>query len=130
MLLTLDVSDKIKKENDENLKGLEKLKQELSVIPAVTHVDYSSRIQTVNKKDNPKYHGVINEFKKLTGTAVIVNTSFNVRGEPIVCSPEDAFKCFMYSDIDILILENFVLLKEEQNKLDGFEEYQKTLISD
>jgi carbamoyltransferase len=99
----------------ENAKGiLERLKVKRSDIPAVTHLDYSARMQTVNEKDKPDYHQVIKEFEKLTGCAVIVNTSFNVRGEPIVCSPEDAFRCFMRTEMDVLSMEDFILFKEEQ----------------
>ncbi|MFC1580598.1 carbamoyltransferase [Thermodesulfobacteriota bacterium] len=93
---------------------MERLKQKRSDIPAVTHLDYSARIQTVNREDKPDYHEVIAEFEKLTGCAVIVNTSFNVRGEPIVCSHEDAYRCFMRTEMDVLVLEDFILLKEEQ----------------
>ncbi|MBN1298644.1 MAG: carbamoyltransferase [Actinobacteria bacterium] len=85
-----------------------------SDIPAVTHVDYSARIQTVSDKDNAPYHGLLKYFEDMTGCAVIVNTSFNVRGEPIVCSPKEAYNCFMRTDMDILVLENFLLYKEEQ----------------
>lgn len=93
---------------------LEIVKQKRSDIPAVTHVDYSARIQTVSKETNPYYYGVIEEFRKLTGCGVIVNTSFNVRGEPIVCTPKDAYECFMRTDMDVLVLENCVLWKSEQ----------------
>ena len=102
-------------EKDE-LFGIDKLNKVRSLIPAVTHVDYSARVQTVNKKTNPDYHMLINEFFNRTGCPIIVNTSFNVRGEPIVHSPEDAFKCFMGTDLDILVIENFILKKEDQNK--------------
>ena len=87
-----------------------------SNVPAVTHVDYSSRIQTVHKETNPKLYSLIEKFKELTNVPIIVNTSFNVRGEPIVCTPEDAFKCFMGTDIDILVIEDFFLDKKNQNK--------------
>lgn len=87
---------------------------ERSDIPAVTHVDFSARVQTVQKEDNPAFYQLISEFEKLTGCGVVVNTSFNVRGEPIVCTPEDAYLCFMRTDMDILALENFVLFKSEQ----------------
>ncbi len=107
----LDMSDE-----DKMLFGIDKLNIKRSEIPAVTHVDYSARVQTVHKETNPKYHKLINEFKKKTGCPVIVNTSFNVRGEPIVNTPEDAFKCFMGTEIDILIIGNFFLIKENQNK--------------
>ncbi|MBD5448779.1 MAG: carbamoyltransferase [Lachnospiraceae bacterium] len=88
-----------------------------SDIPAVTHVDYSARVQTVNEKDNPRYYGIIKAFQKLTGCGVIINTSFNVRGEPIVCTPEDAYLCFMRTEMDVLVLENCILYKEEQPEL-------------
>jgi len=103
-------------EKEKMLFGIDKLNIKRSVIPAVTHVDYSARIQTVHKETNPKYHKLINNFKKKTGCSVIVNTSFNVRGEPIVNTPEDAFKCFMGTEIDILVIGNFFLIKENQNK--------------
>ena len=93
---------------------LERLKVKRSDIPAITHLDYSARLQTVNKAHKPDYHEVISEFEKLTGCAVIVNTSFNVRGEPIICSPEDAYRCFMRTEMDVLVMENCILLKEEQ----------------
>jgi len=79
-------------------------------------VDYSARIQTVHKETNPKYYKLLEEFKKITGCPILVNTSFNVRGEPIVCSIEDAFNCFMGTNLDILVIENFILFKEDQNK--------------
>lgn len=93
---------------------LQIVKKKRSDIPAVTHVDYSARIQTVTKESNPYYYNVINEFKKITGCSVIVNTSFNVRGEPIVCTPQDAYGCFMRTEMDVLVLENCILYKEEQ----------------
>jgi carbamoyltransferase len=83
---------------------LDRLKNKRSDIPAVTHLDYSARIQTVNRDVKPDYHAVISEFEKLTGCAVIVNTSFNVRGEPIICSPEDAYRCFMRTEMDVLVI--------------------------
>ena len=86
-----------------------------STIPAVTHVDYSARIQTVHADTNPRYHALISRFNELTGCPVIVNTSFNVRGEPIVCTPEDAFHCFMGTELDILAVGNCVLRKDEQD---------------
>jgi carbamoyltransferase len=81
----------------------------------VTHVDYSARIQTVHKETNPKYHALITKFKEKSGCSVVVNTSFNVRGEPIVCTPEDAFKCFMGTELDLLIVGNCLLRKEQQD---------------
>ncbi len=102
-------------EEQSKLFGIEKLNVVRSSIPAVTHVDYSARIQTVHADTNPKYHALISEFKAITGCPVIVNTSFNVRGEPIVCTPEDAFRCFMGSEIDSLIVGNYWMIKEEQD---------------
>ena len=98
----------------ESLKGLDKLKVKRSVVPAVTHVDYSARIQTVDAERHPRLHGLMRRFKDKTGCPVIINTSFNVRGEPIVCSPEDAYRCFMGTNMDILVLEDLLLYKTEQ----------------
>jgi len=118
MLLVADVkkNKQIKMtKTDENLFGIEKLNIKRSSIPAITHVDYSARIQTVHEETNPKYYQLIKEFKKITNCPVIVNTSFNVRGEPIVCSVEDAFNCFMGTNLDILVIEDFILFKEDQD---------------
>ena len=100
---------------EQALFGIDKLNVPRSDIPAVTHVDYSARIQTVHRETNAAYHDLIARFRDKTGCAVIVNTSFNVRGEPIVCTPEDAFRCFMGSEIEVLVVGNCILLKEEQN---------------
>jgi carbamoyltransferase len=102
-------------ETERGLFGIEKLNVPRSEIPAVTHVDYSARIQTVHSDTNPRYHSLISRFKALTGCPVLVNTSFNVRGEPIVCTPEDAFRCFMGTEIEVLSIGNCFLRKEEQN---------------
>ena len=99
-----------------NLFGIDKLNIKRSTIPAVTHVDYSARIQTVHEETNPKYYKLLKEFKKITGCPILVNTSFNVRGEPIVCSIEDAFNCFMGTNLDILVIEDFILFKNDQDK--------------
>ena len=118
MLLVSDVADDKKRRmsaDEEKLFGIEKLNVARSDIPAVTHVDYSARVQTVHADTNPKYHALISRFKDKTGCPVIVNTSFNVRGEPIVCTPEDAFRCFMGSDIETLVVGNCYLRKEEQD---------------
>ncbi len=101
-------------EDQEKLFGIEKLNIPRSDIPAVTHVDYSARIQTVHKETNPRYHKLISKFEEKTGCATIVNTSFNVRGEPIVCTPEDSYRCFMRTEMDILVVDNFILQKNEQ----------------
>ena len=101
---------------DENaLFGIDKLNVPRSELPAITHVDYSARIQTVHAETNPRYHALITAFKRRTGCPVVVNTSFNVRGEPIVCTPEDAFRCFMGSDIEVLVVGNCFLNKEDQD---------------
>ncbi len=96
-----------------------------SDIPAVTHVDYSARIQTVHREDNPVYYAVIEEFEKLTGVPVVVNTSFNVRGEPIVCTPQDAYRCFMRTEMDMLVLEDCILIKENQPKAERDEGWKQ-----
>ena len=103
-------------EEDEKLFGIEKLNVKRSSVPAITHVDYSARIQTVHKNTNPKYYKLISKFKEITGCPILVNTSFNVRGEPIVNTPEDAFNCFMGTDLDKLIIGNCYLDKKKQNK--------------
>ncbi len=115
MLLVADVKNKHRKSADNTRTGLEKLKVARSTIPAVTHVDYSARLQTVSHEDNPNYYDMIKEVKNITGCPVVINTSFNVRGEPIVCTPEDAFNCFMRTNMDYLVLNNFLLNKKEQN---------------
>jgi carbamoyltransferase len=96
------------------LKGLDKLKLKRSVVPAITHVDYSARIQTVDRQRHPELHHLMSRFNEKNGCPVIINTSFNIRGEPIVCRPEDAYKCFMATNMDILVMENQLLYKQEQ----------------
>jgi carbamoyltransferase len=121
MLLVAPVKEEIRErmtDEQENLFGLSKLHIVRSSIPAVTHVDYSARLQTVNKRDNPLYHGMIDRFREKYGCPVIINTSFNVRGEPIVCSPGDAYKCFMRTNMDYLIMGNYLLEKRDQKPLD------------
>ena len=118
MLLVADVLPQRRRQMTKEqsaLFGIEKLNVPRSEIPAVTHVDYSARIQTVHRDTNPRYHALISEFKGMTGCPVIVNTSFNVRGEPIVGSPEDAFRCFMGTEIERLAIGNCWLLKEDQD---------------
>ncbi len=119
MLLVANVNKNIQiKENEtnKNLFGIERLNSKRSSIPAVTHIDYSARIQTVHKETNPKYYSLLENFKKLTKCPILVNTSFNIRGEPIVCTVADAFKCFMGTELDILVCENFILQKIDQDK--------------
>ena len=118
MLLVSNIKKNIQipmSENDKKLFGIEKLNIKRSSIPAVTHVDYSARIQTVHKETNPKYHKLLSKFKEITDCPILVNTSFNVRGEPIVCSIEDAFRCFMGTNLDILVCEDFLLEKNKQS---------------
>jgi carbamoyltransferase len=109
---------------EKSLFGIDKLNIKRSSIPSVTHVDYSARIQTVHKETNPKYYALISKFKEKTGCSVLVNTSFNVRGEPIVCSPQDAFKCFMGTELDLLVIGNCILSKDYQDKhlVDNYKE--------
>ena len=102
---------------EKKLFGIDKLNIKRSQIPAVTHVDYSARVQTVSKKFNKKFYNLINSFYKKTNCPILVNTSFNVRGEPIVCTPKDAFNCFMGTNLDILVLENYILFKNKQKVL-------------
>ena len=118
MLIVADINEKIKIEmsdEEKNLFGIEKLNIKRSIIPAVTHVDYTARVQTVDSFTNPRFYNLIKKFNDLTGCSVLVNTSFNVRGEPIVASPSDAFRCFMGTDLDILVIENFILNKKNQD---------------
>jgi carbamoyltransferase len=101
---------------EEELFGIDKLNVVRSEIPAITHVDYSARIQTVHRETNPRYHALLSTFKRRTGCSVLVNTSFNVRGEPIVCTPEDAFSCFMGTEMETLTIGNCMLQKAQQDK--------------
>ena len=103
-------------QEQDQLFGIDKLNVPRSSLPAVTHVDYSARVQTVHAETNPRFHGLLSAFHARTGCPTLVNTSFNVRGEPIVCTPEDAYRCFMRTEMDVLVLENQILLKEEQPK--------------
>jgi carbamoyltransferase len=130
MLLVADVAKNKRlqmSEEENNLFGIEKLNVPKSSIPAVTHVDYSARIQTVHKETNPRYHQLISEFDSLTGCPVLVNTSFNVRGEPIVCSAKDAFRCLMGTELDALVIGNILVEKHKQDpalKIDYSTEYE------
>ena len=118
MMLVASIVDSIKVEGtayNQDLFGIEKLNQIRSNIPAVTHVDYSARVQTVSKTTNPKFHDLISNILKKSETPVLVNTSFNVRGEPIVTSAEDSYKCFMRTEMDVLVIENYIFLKDQLN---------------
>ncbi|MCA9734487.1 carbamoyltransferase [candidate division KSB1 bacterium] len=128
MLLVADVNKKRQRQmSPEEMQkfGLDKLKIVRSDIPAVTHVDYSARVQTVHKDTNPLYHDLLTEFENTQGCATVINTSFNVRGEPIVCTPEDAYRCFMRTNMDYLILENYLLDKRQQAPLENDTDWQK-----
>ena len=119
MLLVAKVKEDIRvpiTDEDKKLFGINQLNVKKSTIPAITHVDYSARIQTVHEDTNPKYYKLLKKFKETTGCSVLVNTSFNVRGEPIVCTPEDAYHCFMGTDLDVLVIEDFIMFKEEQSQ--------------
>ena len=119
MLLVADVKRNRRRKmsvEEAKLFGIDKLNVARSDIPAVTHVDYSARIQTVHRETNPRYYALLEAFKRRTGCSVLVNTSFNVRGEPIVCTPEDAFRCFMGTDMETLVAGNCLLKKEDQDK--------------
>ena len=104
-------------------EGFEKLKKPLSKVPAITHVDYSARIQTISQKSNKIFYSLLKSFKEKTGCPILINTSFNVRGEPIVLSPDDAYKCFMGTELDILVCGEYILYKNDQNS-DAFNDYK------
>jgi carbamoyltransferase len=116
MLLVAPVADskRLNVEEVEGVRGLDKLNQLRSSVPAITHVDYSARVQTIDSEHHPRFYQIIKKFKEKTGSPVLINTSFNVRGEPIVNTPSDAYRCFMFTNMDVLVLENFILLKDDQ----------------
>jgi carbamoyltransferase len=116
MLLVAPIKTELRKPFPKDLTGIELLKAERSTLPAVTHVDYSARIQTVDREGNPLLYDLLHKFEEKTGCAVLVNTSFNVRGEPIVCTPDDAYRCFMNTEMDYLVLGNFVIERLAQPK--------------
>lgn len=117
-------------EQEQNLFGLEQLNIPRSEIPAVTHVDYSARVQTVHRQTNPRFYRLLEEFEVLSGCPVCVNTSFNVRGEPIVNTPEDAYRCFMRTEMDYLVLENHLLKKQDQAKWDDPDNWREEFVLD
>jgi carbamoyltransferase len=128
MLLTADVKEDKRREmtyEEKKLFGIDKLNVVRSEIPAVTHVDYSARIQSVSSETNPRYYKLIEIFGNKYGCPVIINTSFNVRGEPIVCSLTDAFRCFMQTDIDYLVINNFIIDKQKNQHLKNKFTYKK-----
>ncbi len=133
MLLVHKIHPKIKHEVPANYNELpirDKLYVERSSLPAITHIDFSGRIQTVHKETNSEYWELINEFKKITGVGVVVNTSFNVRGEPIVCSPDDAYRCFMRTEMDYLVIGNYVYKKEEQPSWQDTDDWKEEFLLD
>jgi carbamoyltransferase len=116
---------KYQSDTNEKLDMLPIVREIRSDIPAVTHVDYSARLQTVNSRDNPDFYNLLKAFYQLSGCPVLVNTSFNVRGEPIVCTPADAYRCFMRTDMDVLIMEHLILYKPEQPEFRDDENWRK-----
>jgi len=112
-------------DEDKGLFGIDQLNVARSQVPAITHVDYSARLQTVHEETNPRFHSLLSAFEAITGCPVLINTSFNVRGEPIVCSPEDAYRCFMRTEMDLLVLENALLIKAEQPEWDDDESWKE-----
>lgn len=133
MLLVAEVKDDIRKpltDDEKQLFGIERLNVPRSTIPAVTHVDYSARVQTVDSARNPRYYKILKAFEERTGCGVLINTSFNIRGEPIVCRPEEAYRCFMLTEMDALVLENLILLKEDQPEMPGADEYRRAFKPD
>jgi carbamoyltransferase len=114
MLLVAPVKKELRRAVSSEVKGLDRLKEIRSTLPAITHVDYSARIQTVAREDHPLLHDLLLRFERATGSGVLVNTSFNVRGEPIVCTPDDAYRCFMNTEMDYLILGSFVIDRAAQ----------------
>ena len=117
-------------ENDQQRFGIDKLNVIRSTIPAMTHVDYSARLQTVHPDANPRFYQLLDAFEQLTGCPVLINTSFNVRGEPIVCTPEDAYRCFMRTEMDYLICENVIISKTEQPAWQETKEWQTEFVLD
>jgi carbamoyltransferase len=113
-------------DEERDLFGIDQLNVARSQVPAITHVDYSARLQTVHEETNPRFHGLLSAFEAVTDCPVLINTSFNVRGEPIVCSPEDAYRCFMRTEMDLLVLENALLIKAEQPVWHDDESWKET----
>jgi carbamoyltransferase len=130
MLLVAPVKKEVRRSVEAESKGLDRLGAVRSTLPAVTHVDYSARIQTVSKERSPAFHGILEAFAHRTGCPVLVNTSFNIRGEPIVHSPGDAYRCFMFTDMDVLVVEDCLLRKVNQPPMPGAEEYRRSFKPD
>lgn len=132
MLLVAPVSrdKRVKVDDSLHFSGFDRLKIERSLIPAVTHVDYSARVQTIKRQDNPLYYDLIDAVYAKTGCPVIINTSFNVRGEPLVCTPEDAFRCFMRTEMDYLVMGSFLLDKKAQEPIEKSNAWEKEFVLD
>jgi len=130
MLLVAPVREEKRSKITQDTQGFAQLKEPRSMIPAVTHVDYSARIQTIRRLDNPLYYDMIRAFYEKTGCPVVINTSFNVRGEPLVLTPEDAYQCFMRTEIDYLMLGGFLLNKEDQPVGEKDQSWQKDFVLD
>jgi carbamoyltransferase len=133
MLLVHPVADAIKKtlpEGYDDMNLRDKLYHLRSELPSITHIDFSARIQTVHSDTNPRYYKMIEEFKKLTGMGVVVNTSFNVRGEPIVMTPNDAYRCFMRTEMDYLVVGNFLFSKKDQPEWQGTDNWKEEFVLD
>jgi carbamoyltransferase len=133
MLIVAPVQERLRIEMSDEQKrlfGIDKLNVRRSEIPAITHVDYSARVQTVHRETNPRFHALLHRFKDRTGCSVLVNTSFNVRGEPIVCTPEDAYRCFMRTEMDYLVVENFLLSKASQPEIERDDSWQQEFALD
>ena len=133
MLIVRNVKDELLTkvntlESEEDM--LKIINQVRSEIPAITHVDNSARLQSVNRKQNERFYEILRAFEKITGKGILVNTSFNVRGEPIVCTPEDAYRCFMRTEMDVLVLGDFILYKQEQPKFVETEDWRETFVLD
>jgi carbamoyltransferase len=127
MLMVAPVKERLRvpmTSEQQTLFGIEKLNLKRSELPAITHVDYSARIQTVHEDTNPRYYKLLKAFERRTGCGVLVNTSFNVRGEPIVCTPQDAYRCFMRTDMDYLVVENYLLAKTDQPPVERDESWK------
>jgi carbamoyltransferase len=124
MLLVAPVREDKRLDHADSAEGLDKLKAIRSEVPAITHVDYSARVQTVDPERHPRMHRIMTAFERRTGCPVLINTSFNVRGEPIVCTPADAYHCFMNTDMDVLVLEDIILMKEDQPQASAAERRQ------
>ena len=128
MLIVAEIKEQHRIEltsDQDKLFGVEKLLVTRSSLPAITHVDYSARVQTIHRETNPRYHALVEEFKRRSGCSAVVNTSFNVRGEPIVCTPEDAYRCFMRTDMDCLVIENYLLMKTDQPQWSGGKDWMQ-----